>query len=236
MKQCVVLLALPLCHSSNKPRPRCLLRLMAIMPWALRWLSLRVEPPTICIMLVSVMVYACTFRFPCGCHVYHWDSSYHSPLEYTHGRHMCLLVLVHAPHWECTGWLLPPLLWVGGASCYWISCPAANPSISWGIKFRDCSRESPDPSAFLTWQERSSLPGFLPPYETVDSVIGIKPGDSSMVIRYQVDECTDPWLAEYFVAESHIYPGFIGKVQHYPLPIWTRVWGSLFPGLSGCRL
>ena len=53
-----------------------------------------------------------------------------------------------------------------------------------------------------------------------DSVLGIKPGDSSVVIGYQVGEFTHTWSAEQFVAHSHIYPGFTGKVSsltHFPL-------------------
>ena len=53
-----------------------------------------------------------------------------------------------------------------------------------------------------------------------ESVMGIKPGDSSVVIGYQVDEFTCTWSAEQFVVHSHIYPGFTGKVSsltHFPL-------------------
>ena len=53
-----------------------------------------------------------------------------------------------------------------------------------------------------------------------ESVMGIKPGDSSVVTVYQVDEFTHTWSAEQFVACSHIYPGFTGKVSsltHFPL-------------------
>ena len=52
-----------------------------------------------------------------------------------------------------------------------------------------------------------------------DSVMGVKPGDSGVVIGYQVDEFTCTWSAEQFVACSHIYPGFTGKVSsltHFP--------------------
>ena len=41
-----------------------------------------------------------------------------------------------------------------------------------------------------------------------------------MVIGYEVDEFTRTWSAEQFVACSHIYPGFTGKVSsltHFPL-------------------
>ena len=70
--------------------------------------------------------------------------------------------------------------------------------------------------------EGSSFPGLVPSDDAVnsDSVMGIKPGDSGVVIGYQVDEFTCTWSAEQFVAHSHIYPGFTGKVSsliHFPL-------------------
>ena len=70
--------------------------------------------------------------------------------------------------------------------------------------------------------EGSSFPGLVPSDDAVDSdsVMGIKPGDSSVVIGCQVDEFTRTWAAEQFVACSHIYPGFTGKVSsltHFPL-------------------
>ena len=70
--------------------------------------------------------------------------------------------------------------------------------------------------------EGSSFPGLVPSDDMVnsESVMGIKPGDSGMVIGYQVDEFTHTWSAEWFVACSHIYPGFTGKVSsltHFPL-------------------
>ena len=53
-----------------------------------------------------------------------------------------------------------------------------------------------------------------------ESAIGIKPGDSGVVIGHQVDKFTCTWSAEQFVACSHIYPGITGKVSwltHFPL-------------------
>ena len=53
-----------------------------------------------------------------------------------------------------------------------------------------------------------------------ESAMGIKAGDSGVVIGYQVDEFTHTWSAEWFVVHSHIYPGFTGKVSsltHFPL-------------------
>ena len=46
-----------------------------------------------------------------------------------------------------------------------------------------------------------------------DSPMDIKPGDSGMVIGYQVDEFTHTRSAEQFVVHSHIYPGFSDKVS-----------------------
>ena len=48
----------------------------------------------------------------------------------------------------------------------------------------------------------------------------IKPGDSGMVIGYQVDEFTCTWSAEQIIAHSHIHAGFTSKVSsliHFPL-------------------
>ena len=68
----------------------------------------------------------------------------------------------------------------------------------------------------------SSFPGLVPSDDTVncESAMGIKPGDSGVVIGYQVDEFTHTWSAEQYVACSHIYPGFTGKVSsltYFPL-------------------
>ena len=81
--------------------------------------------------------------------------------------------------------------------------------------------------------EGSSFPGLVPSDDTVDfdSVMGIKPGDSGVVIGYQVDEFTCSWSAEWFLAHSHIYPGFTSKVSsltHFPLgvrimPFWIEL-------------
>ena len=82
------------------------------------------------------------------------------------------------------------------------------------------SHQIPPPS--LHDGEGSSFPGLVPSDDVVnsDSVMGIKSGDSGVVIGYQVDEFTRTWSAEQFVAHSHIYPGFTGKVSsltHFPL-------------------
>ena len=46
-----------------------------------------------------------------------------------------------------------------------------------------------------------------------ESVVGIKLGDSGVVIRCQVDEFIHAWLVDCFIAQSHIYLGFTGKVS-----------------------
>ena len=61
----------------------------------------------------------------------------------------------------------------------------------------------------------SSFPGLVPSDDAVDpdSVMGIKPVDSGVVIGYyQVDEFTHTWSAKQFFACSHIYSRFTGKV------------------------
>ena len=70
--------------------------------------------------------------------------------------------------------------------------------------------------------EGSSFPGLVPSDDTVgsESVMGVKCGDSGVVIGYQVDEFTHTWSAEWFVDHCHIYPGFTVKVSsltHFPL-------------------
>ena len=45
-----------------------------------------------------------------------------------------------------------------------------------------------------------------------ESVVGIKPSDSDVVIRYEFGKSTHTWSAEHFSAQSHIYPGLLCKV------------------------
>ena len=139
--------------------------------------------------------------------------------EFTHGRHMCDLVMAIGPHLICIEWLLPLLPWLGEPS----ATHSAVPQPFGGAYSLGGSVESHlilPPS--LCDGEGSSFPGLVPSDDVVDSdsVMDIKPGDSSVVIGYQVDEFTHTWSAECFVACSHIYPGFTGKVSsltHFPL-------------------
>ena len=92
-----------------------------------------------------------------------------------------------------------------------------------GVYGHGVSIEShPIPLPSLHDGEGSSFPGLVPSDDAVDSasVISIKPGDSGVVIGYWVEEFTHTWSAEQFVACSHIYPGFTGKMSsltHFPL-------------------
>ena len=62
--------------------------------------------------------------------------------------------------------------------------------------------------------------------EDSESVVGMKPGDYCLVIGYLVDEFICTWSTQHFVASSHIYPGFMGKVSsltHFPLEPDVRI-------------
>ena len=97
---------------------------------------------------------------------------------------MCNLVMDISPCHICIEWLLPLLSAV------------SQPSLLYGgVYSLGGSAEShliPPPS--LQDGEGSSLPGLVPSDATVksESVMGIKPGDSSVVIGYQVDELPAP--------------------------------------------
>ena len=85
--------------------------------------------------------------------------------------------------------------------------------------------------------EGSSFPGLVPSDDVVDpdSVMGIKLGDSGVVIGYQVDEFTCTWSAEQFVACFHIYPRFTGKVSsltHFPLEPGCEDYAFLYQAVT----
>ena len=86
--------------------------------------------------------------------------------------------------------------------------------------------------------EGSSFPHLVPSNYMVNSksVMGIKPGDSGVVIGYQVDEFTCTLSAEQFVAHCHIYPGFTGKVSsltHFPLELGCEDYSFLDQAVAG---
>ena len=81
--------------------------------------------------------------------------------------------------------------------------------------------QSPNPSTFPAWWERSSFAGLVPSDDMVDfeSAVGFKPGDSSVVIGNQVDEFTHTWSVEQFVVCSNIYAGLckVSSLTDFPL-------------------
>ena len=110
---------------------------------------------------------------------------------------------------------------MGEAFCY---SAVPQPSHLYGGAYSSggSAESQPIPLPSLNDGEGPSFPGLVQSDDTVnsESVMGIKHGDSSVVIGYQVDEFTHTWSAEGFVACSHIYPGFTGKVSsltHLPL-------------------
>ena len=76
----------------------------------------------------------------------------------------------------------------------------AIPPIWWDIQLWGLGRGSPDSSAFPTWQGGVFFQGCVPPDDTVNSksVVGVTPGDSGVVIAYQVNEFTHIWSVECF--------------------------------------
>ena len=71
-----------------------------------------------------------------------------------------------------------------------IQLSQAIPSIWWGIKLWVLCSESHNPATFSTWWEDIFSPGCVPPNDTVnsESEVGVKFGDSGVVIGCQVDE------------------------------------------------
>ena len=164
------------------------------------------------------------------------------PQPYGVCKHMSLLVMACGLCDECTEWPFLPLLQVGVVSCYLFSHPPAIPSIWWGYSSGCLAESHPVPLPSLHGENGSSFPGCIISDDIVSSksVMDAKLGDSGLVIRYQVDEFTCTWLAECFIAQSHIYPGFTGKVSmliHFPLEPWTnqsKAWSMVFNLSSKC--
>ena len=165
---------------------------MQILPGVLlRWVfSFWVDPSTssLCCVLVLVVVFDFCFQvtmwLPCS-------PMGGSIIGVCNAATLCsiplidmfLLVMVHGPHQECTEWLLLSLLQVGGASCYLFNCPWAIPSIWLGIQIQQSHPihlPSPHGRAGVPY------PGLIPSSDMIhcESVVGITPGDSGVVIGY----------------------------------------------------
>ena len=169
-----------------------------------------------------------TFRCHAGCHIHLWGLNHW-------GLHHCIplhpwqaYVQLDDGHWPTPGMhrvSSHSTAFSGGAYCYSVSCPPAIPTIWCGAYSFGCLAESPIPSTFPAWWKGFSFPGLLSSNDTVnsESVVGMKPGDSGVVIRYHVDKFTCTWSVEWFVANSQIYPGFTSNVSSltcFPLEMW----------------
>ena len=100
----------------------------------------------------------------------------------------------------------------GTASCYSFSCPPGIPPIWWSRQLSWFGRKSANPSAIPTWQGGVFFSRLFSTSNVMaNSVVGVKPGDSGMVIGYQVDEFTCTWSSEFFIAQSHIYSEFMAR-------------------------
>ena len=140
------------------------------------------------------------FRFPCVCHVYPSGLNNFNPPEYTHGKYMCLLVMMNGPCHECTKWLHISLLQVEGN--FLLLTQLSNQTFhEYG---EACSigglvESHPITLPSLHGGEGSSVLDCVPANDTVDSksVGGIEPSHSGVVIGYQIDKFPHILLAEY---------------------------------------
>ena len=112
------------------------------------------------------------------------------------------------------------------------NCPVVMQSVWWGIKAWTLAQRHLIPLPSLHGKERSSFLVLVPSSDTVKliTMVGIRHGDSSVVIRSQAAECTLIWLKECFIAQLHIYLGFMGKVSiytHWPLESEYENYSSL---------
>ena len=170
--------------------------------------SFRVEPPSdffiMCWCVLWCFLYAS--RFPCGCCVHlwglnHWGLQHCNHLEFTPCRHICLLVMVCGPIDECSEWLLLPLPQVWGP--YSTHSTVPQPFQQYGVTYSFGVLEEGYliPLHSLHRREGSSSVS-APPNDKVnsESVVGVKPSDSGVVIRYQVDEFPGTWSVEHLIA------------------------------------
>ena len=143
------------------------------------------------------------FRCHTGCHIHlwglnHWVFHHCNPLELTCGRHICNMVMVISPHQVCKEWLLPPPLWVGEPAATQSAVIQPFQLYGGAYIFGGLAESHQIPPPSLHSEEGSSSPGLVSSDDTVDSesAVGIKPGDSCVVIGNQVDEFTHIWSAE----------------------------------------
>ena len=137
---------------------------------------------------------------------------------------MCFLVMVCGPCKECTDWLP----WVGGSFMLLLLLSPSHSSNMVGYTTSRAQQGHLIALPSLHCRQGSSVPGSSPPDDMVNSqsVMVGKPGDIDVVIWYQAEEFTHTWLAEHFITQPHIYPGFTEKVStlcHLPLKLAVRI-------------
>ena len=200
------LLASLLHYSSNNMSPRCLPN----MPWVLlRWVfSFRIEPHTnllcwgvwysVCFLLSGSPV-AAIFTI--------WDSTtrvctaatlWSIPLAGICASCGWSMIHTRSAQSGCSFHYFE----LEEASCYSFSCPPAISSTWWAYRFEH-SAESPNPYILPIWQGGVFSSGLCSTWwhGWLWISVGIKPGDSGVVIGYQVDEFTHTWLMECFIAQ-----------------------------------
>ena len=208
----------------------------------------RVEPPTFLyiICLVSILVYAFYFQVsswmpysPMGAQLLGF-----APLQPFGVYPWQAYVQPGNGHWSTPGMhrVAAPLATLSRGEPSTSQSAVPQPSHLYGGAYSlgGLAESHPIPPPSLHDGEGSSFPGLVPLDDMVDSesVMGIKPCDSSVVIGYQVDEFTHTWSAEQFVACSHIYPGFTGKVlslTHFPLEPGCEDYAFLDQAVADCE-
>ena len=184
------------------------------------------------------MMYAFCFQLPFWMPYSQLVAGLHpcSPLEDTHSRHMCILVMVIGQCKEWTEWLLPTLLWIGGSIILVNQLSFSHSNNMFGHTALDAWQRVTQSPSLPHMVERHLFPSLGPSTDRIncESMMDIKPGDSCVVIGYQVDEFTCTWSAELC--------GFMGKVSsltHFHLGLGWEDYsflhgeeGSSFPGLA----
>ena len=142
-----------------------------------------------------------------------WSLQHHNTSEYTLGRHMYLLVMAHVRN-ALSGCSSPTALSRGNYVTH-SAVPQQFHQYGGAHSFGGLTESHPITPPSLHGGDRSIFPGSSPPDHMVNSkcVVGIKPGDSDVVIGYQVDEFICTQVTEFCIAQSHIYHCFTGKVS-----------------------
>ena len=200
---------------------------MPVMLWASPQVGFffRVEPPTVLYIICLVSVLVSTFYFQVHC----WMP--YSPLGAQPLGFVPLQPLGVYPwqaymqpgdgHWPTPSMhrVAVPSTTLSGGESSATQSPVPQPSHLHGGAYSFGGWQRVTQSLCLPYMvgRGSTFPGFVPSDDTVnsESVMAIKPGDSGVVIGYQVEEFTcTPGLGEWFGAHYHIYPRSLVRYHH----------------------